>query len=114
MSKNEEKKEGWSRGEKALGIIAIFLVGGYFLLMFGFFDNLHYDAWDTPIHLTEPSRTWNCQKAIQDFTVFKEFLGVGNVLTTEQIDAMSYSDYLYLTELEMEIQRLNCSLEPDT
>jgi hypothetical protein len=114
LSKNQEKKKGWDTSDKALGIIAIILVGGYFLFMAGVFDDLQFDAWKTQIDMTKKPVPKQCDDLRRDYRIFKEYLGVGDILTEEQIDAISYTDYLYLTELELEADTINCSLNPDT
>ncbi len=113
----EEKKQEWEPNYKRIAIIAIVLVGFHFWGMFGGYQWISeispiYN--EMPVGMANPLTFKECKQLIQDLAIFKNFIGVDDVLTEEQLDEISYSDYIYLTQLEVKIQNLKCSLEPDT
>ncbi len=113
MSK-QEKKQGWEESDKILGIIAIILVGGFFFFMGSKYSEISFDSDEIPIGMTEGTISKQCDDLRRDYRVFKEFMGVGDVLTEQQIDEISYRDYTYYTRLQVQLDTLNCTLEPDT
>jgi len=113
----EEKKEEWQINYKAIAIIAIVLVSIHLWGMFGGYDWISeispiYN--EMPVGMANPLTSKECKQLVQDLSVFRNFHGVGELLTEQQLDEMSYADYIYFTELEVKIQNLKCSLDPDT
>jgi len=113
----EEKKEQWQINYKAIAIIAIVLVSIHLWGMFGGYEWISeispiYN--EMPVGMANPLTSKECKQLVQDLAIFKNFLGVDNLLTEQQLDEISYKDYVYMTQLEVKIQNLKCSLDPDT
>jgi len=118
---NQEKKEkddlriNW----KAFSIIAVVLVSIHIWGMFGGYDWISenspiYDPRELPVGMANPTLSNECNKLAKQYIDFKNFLGVDDVLTDQQFDDISYADYIFYTELQVKLETLNCSLEPDT
>jgi len=111
---SKQENQGWEESDKILGIIAIILVGGFFFFMGSKYSEISFDSDEVQISMTDGIVSIQCDDLRRDYRIIKEFLGVGDVLTEEQIDEISYQDYVYYTRLQIQLDTLNCSLEPDT
>jgi len=113
MSK-QERKENWTESEKILGVIAIILVGGYFLFVGFQYSQFSVNFDEMPVGMANPTLSKQCAELVEEYTELKDFLGVDNFLTMEQIEEMAWSDYLHYVKLDMKIRELQCTLESDT
>lgn len=112
MTYREEKKPDLQLNYKRVAIIAIILVSIHLWGMFGGYEWISEISpiyRDMKITMTEPSVSDQCWDLLEDEANFKDFLGIGVIVTHEDIDEMSYVDFKYLTELETKIQDLGCS-----
>lgn len=114
---NKEKEPEWEINYKRIAIIAIVLVSIHLWGMFGGYQWISeispiYN--EMPVGMANPLTSNQCKELVGDLTNFRNFLGVGDLLTEQELDEISYSDYIYLTELELEIQKLKCTLKSDT
>lgn len=107
MSK-QEKKQGWERNDKILGVIAIVLVGGYFLFIGIQYSEFSIDFDKIPISMTESSISKQCEDTLQKMTIFKNFIGIGEELSPDNVEGMTHADFQYYMELNTKIQELGC------
>ncbi len=113
MSK-QEKKQGWEESDKILGVIAIILVGGFFFFMGSKYSEISFDSDEMPVGMANPISSKQCSELIEEYTELKDFLGVGDLLTMEQVEEMAWSDYQHYLRLDMKIRELQCTIESDT
>jgi len=111
MTDREQKEPDFELNYKRIAIIAIILVSIHLWGMFGGYDWISEISpiyRDMKITMTEPSVSDQCWNLLEEKTKFKNFLGIGVIVTQEQYDDMSYADFEYLTELETKMQDLTC------
>ena len=113
----EEKKPDWEINYKKIAIVAIVIVGFHLWGMFGgyqWISEISPVYSEMPVGMANPLTSKVCKQLVQDLSVFRNFHGIEELLTEQQLDEMSYADYLYFTELELEIQKLKCTIKSDT
>jgi len=106
MTKEEPKKSDIELNYKALAIIAIILVGGHFIGMFGGYQYLAETFQEIPVSMIEPSMSVQCKSAITEYNAVKAHLGIGDVITHET--EISWSDLEKYNQMKTKIQELGC------
>jgi hypothetical protein len=119
MTQDRERKDELRINWKAFTIIAVVLVSVHIWGMLGGYDWISeispiYNEREFPVGMANPTFSKQCSETLEELMTLKNFLGIGDVLTQEQIEEIAWLDYEHLVKLELRLAELNCSLEPDT
>jgi len=107
MNEKEQKTSELTINWKRYTIIVITLFSIHIIGMFGGYDYLATTFQEIPVSMVEPSMSVQCKEAITEYNQFKEFLGVGDFITSDS-EKMSWSDFQFYTGLKTKISELNC------
>ncbi len=111
MNDKKQEESDLKINWKAFGIISIILVSVHIWGISGGYDWISENSpiyRDMKISMMEPSISDQCWELIEEQTRFKNFLGLGVIVTQEELDELSFVDYEYYQELESSIDDLLC------
>ncbi len=111
MNDKKQEESDLKINWKAFGVISIILVSVHIWGISGGYDWISEISpiyRDMDISMTGSSLNKQCENIQLEFTELKNFLGIGDLLTSEQIENISWADFQYYVKLSTQLRELDC------